>query len=87
MPLRHGRKRLAPHLKTTMNSQIKQIILDAAVEKINELVLEEFMEGIHDAVTDSMVETLGDVVDFSKEETFDIMMELCGRIAIVALPE
>jgi hypothetical protein len=70
-----------------MNSQVKQLILDSAVEKINELVFEKLMDDIHDAVTDCMVDVLGDTVDFTKEETFDTMMELCGRIAIVALAE
>jgi hypothetical protein len=70
-----------------MNSQIKQIILDTAVEKVNEVVFEKMMDDVHDAVTDSMAKMLGDTIDFTKEETYELMMELCGRIAIVALPE
>jgi len=70
-----------------MNSQVKQLILDAAVEKISSLLYEKMMDDIHEAVTDSMVEVLGNTIDFDQSETFDTMMELCGRIAIVALPE
>jgi hypothetical protein len=70
-----------------MNSKVKQLILDAAVEKINGAIYEKLMDDIHEAVTDSMVEVLGNTIDFDQNETFDVMMELCGRIAIVALPE
>ena len=70
-----------------MNSTVKQLILDAAVEKINDVIYEKLMDDIHDAVTDSMVEVLGNTLDFDQNETFEVMMELCGRIAIVGLPE
>lgn len=73
--------------QTTMNSTVKQLILDAAVEKINDVIYEKLMDDIHDAVTDSMVEVLGNTLDFDQNETFEVMMELCGRIAIVGLPE
>ena len=70
-----------------MNSTVKQLILDAAVEKINDVIYEKLMDDIHDAVTDSMIKVLGNTIDFDQNETFDTMMELCGRIAIVGLPE
>lgn len=70
-----------------MNSKVKQLILESAVELLNDLIYEKLMDDIHEAITDAMVEVLGDTVDFNKNETFDTMMELCGRIAIVALPE
>lgn len=70
-----------------MNSKVKQLILDAAIEKIQSQVFEKLMDDIHEAITDSMVEVLGNTIDFDQNETFDTMMELCSRIAIVALPE
>lgn len=70
-----------------MNSQIKQLILDSAVQKINEEVFDRMIDTIHDAVTDSMIEVLGDTIDFDKEESFEVLMEICGRVAIVGLPE
>jgi hypothetical protein len=70
-----------------MNSKVKQLILDAAVEHINSLIYEKFMDDIHEAVTDAMVEVLGNTLDFDQHETFEVLMELCGRIAIVGLPE
>lgn len=70
-----------------MNSKVKQLILDTAVEKINDEFLERMMDAVQEAVTESMVETLGNTLDFDQSETFDVMVELCGRIAIVALPE
>jgi hypothetical protein len=71
----------------TMNSKVKQLILDAAVEKVNDHIFERLMDDIHEAVTDSMVDVLGNTLDFDNNETMEVMMELCGRIAIVALPE
>ena len=70
-----------------MNSKVKQRILDTAVEHINSLLYEKFMDDIHEAVTDSMIEVLGTTLDFDQDETFEVLMELCGRIAIVGLPE
>ena len=70
-----------------MNSQVKQLILDSAVDKVSSVVFEKLMDDIHDAVTESMVDVLGNTLDFDQSETFDVMMELCSRIAIVALPE
>jgi hypothetical protein len=70
-----------------MNSKVKQLILDSAVEKINNTIFERLMDDIHEAVTDSMVDVLGNTLDFDQNETFEVMMELCGRIAIVGLPE
>jgi hypothetical protein len=70
-----------------MNSKVKQLILDSAVERINDRIFEKLMDDIHEAVTDSMVDVLGNTVDFDQSETFDVMMELCSRIAIVGLPE
>jgi hypothetical protein len=70
-----------------MNTKVKQLILESAVEHLNDLVYEKLMDDIHEAVTDAMVEVLGNTIDFDQNETFDVMMELCGRIAIVALPE
>ena len=45
------------------------------------------MDTIQETMTDAMVSVLGDTVDFDKDETFEALMELCGRIAIVGLPE
>jgi hypothetical protein len=70
-----------------MQSQVKQLILDTAVQEINSLLYEKMMDDIHDAVTNAMIEVLGNTIDFDQNETFDTMMDLCGRIAIVALPE
>ena len=70
-----------------MNSKVKQLILDSAVEKINDTIFERLMDDIHEAVTDSMVDVLGNTLDFDQNETFEVMMELCGRVAIVGLPE
>jgi hypothetical protein len=70
-----------------MNSQVKQLILDAAVERISNLMFEEFMGAVHDSVSEAMEEICGDTIDYDKMETFDTMLELCGRIAIVGLPE
>lgn len=70
-----------------MDSRIKQLILDSAVETINDIVFEKLADDIHDAVVDSMTEILGDTLDFNKDEVFDLMMDLCHRIAIVGLPE
>ena len=70
-----------------MNSKVKQLILDSAVEKINNTIFEKLMDDIHEAITDSMVEVLGNTLDFDQNETFEVMMELCGRVAIVGLPE
>ena len=74
-------------MRTIMNSKVKQLILDSAVEKINNTIFERLMDDIHEAVTDSMVDVLGNTLDFDQNETFEVMMELCGRIAIVGLPE
>lgn len=71
----------------TMNSKVKQLILDAAVEQINNEFYEKMMDTIQETMTDAMVSVLGDTVDFDKDETFEALMELCGRIAIVGLPE
>ena len=70
-----------------MQSQVKQLILDTAVQEINSLLYEKMMDDIHDAVTNAMIEVLRNTIDFDQNETFDTMMDLCGRIAIVALPE
>ena len=70
-----------------MDSRIKQLILYSAVETINDIVFEKLADDIHDAVVDSMQEILGDTIDFNKDEVFDLMMDLCRRIAIVGLPE
>ena len=70
-----------------MQSQVKQLILDTAVQEINSLLYEKMMDDIHEAVTNATIEVLGNTIDFDQNETFDTMMDLCGRIAIVALPE
>ena len=70
-----------------MNSKVKQLIVDSAVQKINDEFFERMMDTVQETMTDAMIEVLGNTIDFDQSETFDLMMELCGRIAIVALPE
>ena len=70
-----------------MNSTLKQRILDSAVERINITMFEDMMEVVHDAMTEAMEEICGDTIDYDDMETYDVMLGLCNRVAIIGLPE
>lgn len=72
---------------TSMHPQVKQLILDNAVERINDALFEQMMELVQDSLTEALDEILGDTIDCTSNETYDLMLELSSRIAIVALPE
>ena len=70
-----------------MNAALKQRILDNAVERINVTMFEDMMEVVHDAMTEAMGEVCGDTINYDDMETYDVMLGLCNRVAIIGLPE
>lgn len=57
-------------------------LADRAAEIIRDRLYDEFDELVHEAVTDALEEA---GVDFDSDEAYELCMEVCSRIAIVAL--
>jgi hypothetical protein len=57
-------------------------LADRAAELLREKLTDEFDIIVHEAVTDAFEEA---GIDFDSDEAWDLCMEVCSRIAIVAL--
>ena len=66
--------------------KVMSLMAEAVADKVREKIMNDYADVIHDACGDVVIDFLGaDAYGEIKDAHIDVMMELCGRIAIVAL--
>jgi len=73
--------------QTTMpNETVMNLMAEAVADKVREKIMNDYADVIHDACGDVVMDFLGaDAYGDNDDAHMDVMMELCGRISIVAV--
>jgi hypothetical protein len=69
----------------TLLETIKKQLATEVAAKVSDAMFENMMDLIHEIATDVCDEHLGSIVDHESEEYYDLIMDICGRISIVAV--
>jgi hypothetical protein len=73
--------------QTTMpNETVMKLMAEAVADKVREKIMNDYLDVIHDACGDVVMDFLGaDAYGDNDDAHMDVMMELCGRISVVAV--
>jgi len=68
------------------NETVMKLMAEAVAERVREGILNNYADVIHDACGEVVMDFLGaDAYGDNDDAHMDVMIELCGRIAIVAV--
>jgi hypothetical protein len=73
--------------QTTMpNETVMKLMAEAVADKVREKIMNDYLDVIHDACGDVVMDFLGaDAYGDNDDAHMDVMMELCGRISVIAV--
>ena len=75
-----------PNQTTMPNETVMNLMAEAVADKVREKIMNDYSDIIHDACGDVVMDFLGaNAYGDNDDAHMDVMMELCSRIAIVAV--
>ena len=68
------------------NETVMKLMAEAVADKVSEKIMNDYLDVIHDACGDVVMDFLGaDAYGDNDDAHMDVMMELCGRISVIAV--
>jgi hypothetical protein len=75
-----------PNQTTMPNETVMKLMAEAVAEKVREKIMDDYADVIHEACGDVVMDFLGaDAYGDNADTHLEVMMELSGRIAVVAV--